>query len=162
MHQEVSSIPSQGTCSGCGPDPQWGACRRQPINVLSHRCFSLFPLSQINIGENNFFFILTQGYFYIYLQIEQEGERDEEREKHLCERDTPCGRHPHDPNQGRGQTATEVRAPNGNRTQVSLVRRPTLQPLSQTCQGNFFFFKEKYIVRNQAISWLSKWISTLS
>nr|KAF6438049.1 hypothetical protein HJG59_008739 [Molossus molossus] len=37
MHQEVtSSIPGQGTCPGCGPKPQCGACRRRPIDVLSH------------------------------------------------------------------------------------------------------------------------------
>ena len=34
-HQPVnqgvaSSIPGQGTCLGCGPDPRWGACERQP------------------------------------------------------------------------------------------------------------------------------------
>nr|KAF6453387.1 poly(ADP-ribose) polymerase family member 4 [Molossus molossus] len=29
MHQEVTgSIPSQGTCPGCGLNPQWEACRR--------------------------------------------------------------------------------------------------------------------------------------
>ena len=26
----TSSIPSQGTCLGCGPGPQYGACERQP------------------------------------------------------------------------------------------------------------------------------------
>ena len=30
-NQKVAgSIPSQGTCLGCGPDPQLGACKRQP------------------------------------------------------------------------------------------------------------------------------------
>ena len=29
------SIPSQGTCLGCGPDPQWEACERQPHIVIS-------------------------------------------------------------------------------------------------------------------------------
>ena len=34
-------IPSQGTCLGCGPDPQLGAWERQLIYVsLTHRCFS--------------------------------------------------------------------------------------------------------------------------
>nr|KAF6444196.1 hypothetical protein HJG59_008506 [Molossus molossus] len=54
MHQKVaSSIPSQGTCPGCVPDPQWGACRRRPINVLSHRCFYLsLPLpSPLSKGQ---------------------------------------------------------------------------------------------------------------
>ena len=33
----TSSIPSQGTCLGCGPGPQLGACKRQPIDVsLTH------------------------------------------------------------------------------------------------------------------------------
>nr|KAF6444152.1 hypothetical protein HJG59_008467 [Molossus molossus] len=37
MHEGVvGSIPGQGTCPGCGPNLQWGACRRWPINVLSH------------------------------------------------------------------------------------------------------------------------------
>ena len=26
----AGSIPSQGTCLGCGPGPQWGAHERQP------------------------------------------------------------------------------------------------------------------------------------
>ena len=35
------SIPSQGTCPGCRPGPQLGACERQPVDVsLAHRCFS--------------------------------------------------------------------------------------------------------------------------
>nr|KAF6500747.1 hypothetical protein HJG59_007803 [Molossus molossus] len=63
MHQEVtSSIPGQGTCPGSRPDPQWGVCRRQPINVLSYRCFclSLFLplpscLSNINKEKKIFF-----------------------------------------------------------------------------------------------------------
>ena len=34
MKQEVTGlIPSQGTCLGCGPGPQLGACKRQPIDV---------------------------------------------------------------------------------------------------------------------------------
>ena len=45
-------IPSQGTCLGCGPGPQSGACERQPHTdvSLTHQCFSpslspSFPLS---------------------------------------------------------------------------------------------------------------------
>nr|KAF6399863.1 hypothetical protein HJG59_010132 [Molossus molossus] len=46
LHPEVAgSIPGQGTCPGFRPDPQWGACRRRPIDVLSHRCFSLLSFS---------------------------------------------------------------------------------------------------------------------
>ena len=30
----ASSIPSQGTCLGCGPDPQLGECERQPLVSL--------------------------------------------------------------------------------------------------------------------------------
>ena len=38
----VGSIPGQSTCLGCKLDPQWGANRRQPIDVsLLHPCFSL-------------------------------------------------------------------------------------------------------------------------
>ena len=29
----ASSVPSQGTCLGCGPGPQLEACERQPIDV---------------------------------------------------------------------------------------------------------------------------------
>ena len=38
------SIPSQGTCLGCGPGPQWGACERQPhIDVSLPLFLLLFP-----------------------------------------------------------------------------------------------------------------------
>ena len=41
----TSSIPSQGTCLGCGPDPQLGVCERQPhIDVSLPLTLSL-PLS---------------------------------------------------------------------------------------------------------------------
>ena len=44
VNQKVAgSIPSQGTCLGCGPGPQLGACERQPINVsLTHWSFPPF------------------------------------------------------------------------------------------------------------------------
>ena len=33
----ASSVPSQGTCLGCGLVPSWGARKRQPVDVsLSH------------------------------------------------------------------------------------------------------------------------------
>nr|KAF6492389.1 hypothetical protein HJG59_009593 [Molossus molossus] len=60
MHQEVAGlILSQDTCPGCGPNPQCGACRRRPIDVLSHQCFYLSlpltsSLSEINKGKTNF------------------------------------------------------------------------------------------------------------
>ena len=45
-------FPSQGTCLGCGPGPQFWACERQPIDVfLSRWCFWLSPsllLSKVN------------------------------------------------------------------------------------------------------------------
>ena len=47
----AGSIPSQDTCLGCGPGPQLGACKKQPIDVsLAHWCSSpsfspSFPLS---------------------------------------------------------------------------------------------------------------------
>ena len=38
----AASTPSRGTCLGCGPGSQLGACERQLINVsLVHRCFFL-------------------------------------------------------------------------------------------------------------------------
>ena len=36
----VSSIPSQGTCLGCGPGPQQGVCERQSHTDVS---LPLFP-----------------------------------------------------------------------------------------------------------------------
>ena len=44
-NQRVSgSIPSQGTCLGCRPGPQWGACERQPYIDVSLPLFLLpFP-----------------------------------------------------------------------------------------------------------------------
>ena len=38
VNQKVTgSIPTQGTCFGCPPGPQLGACERQPIDVfLAH------------------------------------------------------------------------------------------------------------------------------
>ena len=34
MNRKVaSSVPSQGTCLGCGPGPQLEACERQPIDI---------------------------------------------------------------------------------------------------------------------------------
>ena len=39
----IGSIPSQGTCLGCGPDPQKGACERQPhIDVSLPLCLLPF------------------------------------------------------------------------------------------------------------------------
>ena len=48
-HQPVNqritgTIPSQGTCLGCGPGPQYGACERQPHIDVSLPLFHLpFP-----------------------------------------------------------------------------------------------------------------------
>ena len=40
----VGSIPSQGTCLGCGPGPQWGAHEGQPhIDVSLALFLSPFP-----------------------------------------------------------------------------------------------------------------------
>ena len=40
----ASSIPSQGTCLGCRPGPQWGARERQPHMDVSLPLFLLpFP-----------------------------------------------------------------------------------------------------------------------
>ena len=41
-NQKVTGwIPSQGTCLGCRPGPQSGACESQPIDAsLAHQCFS--------------------------------------------------------------------------------------------------------------------------
>ena len=43
----AGSIPSQGTCLGCGPGPQWGAHERQPHIDVSSPSFSFpSPLSK--------------------------------------------------------------------------------------------------------------------
>ena len=45
-HQPVNlkvagSFPGRGTCPGCWPGPQLGACERQPIDIsFTHQCFS--------------------------------------------------------------------------------------------------------------------------
>ena len=45
----TGSIPSQGTCLGCGPGAQQGACERQPhINVSFLLFFPPFPSVKIN------------------------------------------------------------------------------------------------------------------
>ena len=43
VNQRVAgAIPSQGTCLGCGPGPQWGVCERQPhIDVFLPLFYSL-------------------------------------------------------------------------------------------------------------------------
>nr|KAF6413560.1 hypothetical protein HJG59_009763 [Molossus molossus] len=96
---------------------------------------SLVYKNAIDFFLSFFFFNLTRDIFPFFVQIEREGGRG--REKHRCE-----GTHrvaaTRTTNQGRGCTATEICALSGNRTRVSLYRRPTLQPLSQTGQGRFF------------------------
>ena len=55
----AGSIPSPGTCLGCGPGPQYGACEKQRIDVsLAHPCFppSPSPLLPFSLNINNFFF----------------------------------------------------------------------------------------------------------
>ena len=42
----TSSIPSQGTCLGCGPGPWWGVCKRQPHANVSLPLF-LPPLPYV-------------------------------------------------------------------------------------------------------------------
>ena len=54
----AGSIPSQGTCLGCGPGPWLGACERQPICVsLTQQCFypslSSFILLSLKINLKN-------------------------------------------------------------------------------------------------------------
>nr|KAF6452965.1 hypothetical protein HJG59_008246 [Molossus molossus] len=93
--------------------------------------------------KTQFWFPLPLFFFYPHLRTflhsssDRAGGREEEREKHRCERDTATGYHPHDPNRGRGQTAIEVRALSRNRTWDSLVHGLTLLSLSQTGQGTF-------------------------
>ena len=51
----AASIPSQGTCLGCGPGPQLGAYKRQLINVsLARQCFcpSLSPSLTLSLKIN--------------------------------------------------------------------------------------------------------------
>ena len=40
----ASLIPSQGTCLGCGPGPQLGVCKRQPIDISLLSFSFLSPL----------------------------------------------------------------------------------------------------------------------
>ena len=47
----TSSIPSQGTCLGCGPGPYLSACERQ-----TYRCFSLSPSLPLSLKINKIFF----------------------------------------------------------------------------------------------------------
>ena len=68
VNQRVTGlIPEQGTCLSCGPGPQMGVHRRQPIDVsLAHPCFfpcflppspSLFKPSKLtNIWHGKVFF----------------------------------------------------------------------------------------------------------
>ena len=45
-NQRVAGLlPSQGTCLGCGPGPQWGVCERQPHIDVSLLLF--LPLSPL-------------------------------------------------------------------------------------------------------------------
>ena len=37
----LGSVPSQGTCLGCGPGPQWGVCKRQTHTYVSLPVFLL-------------------------------------------------------------------------------------------------------------------------
>ena len=49
VNQRVAgSIPSQGTCLGCGPGPQLGACEGQPINISP----LLFPSLTLSLKIN--------------------------------------------------------------------------------------------------------------
>ena len=50
VNQKVaSSIPSSGTCLGCGPGPQWGVHERQPhIDVSLPLCLPFPSLKKIN------------------------------------------------------------------------------------------------------------------
>nr|KAF6501021.1 hypothetical protein HJG59_008017 [Molossus molossus] len=70
------------------PSVSLGLHRRQ--TPLCPSCFDVL-LSQVFNSEHFLLFvflILTQGYFYIYLQTELEGERGEERERKINVRET--------------------------------------------------------------------------
>ena len=46
-NQKVADlVSSQGTCPGCGPGPQLGACRRQPVNFSFLLFLPPFSLSK--------------------------------------------------------------------------------------------------------------------
>ena len=48
-HRVTSSIPSQDTCLGCGPGPQWGVRKRQLHIDISLPLFLLpFPSLKVN------------------------------------------------------------------------------------------------------------------
>ena len=48
----MGSIPSLGTCLGCGVGPQFGACERQPHTDVS---FSLSPYLPFSLKVNKIF-----------------------------------------------------------------------------------------------------------
>ena len=48
----AGSIPSQDTCLGCGPGPQWGAHKRQPHIDVSLPLF-LHPFPSLEINKKN-------------------------------------------------------------------------------------------------------------
>nr|KAF6450526.1 hypothetical protein HJG59_008398 [Molossus molossus] len=74
-----------------------------------------------------FFFILTRGHFSIFCSGRVGGrERNRERERNIDVKGTHRVAATRTTDQGRGQTATEVRALSGNRTRVSQDRRPML------------------------------------
>ena len=52
----AGSIPSQGTCLGCGPGPQLGASEKQLIDVTRRFSPSLSPSLPLSLKINKIFF----------------------------------------------------------------------------------------------------------
>ena len=65
------SIPGQGTCLGCGPDPWLGLCERQTIDVSLYLFLPPFPISKNklkNIFYKEFFGKGSSVYNYLFFK----------------------------------------------------------------------------------------------
>nr|KAF6379002.1 hypothetical protein mMyoMyo1_009872 [Myotis myotis] len=131
MGEKHRSAASCTSPTGDVPAIQVHALDRNRTWDLSVRRPTLYPLSQTGFGH--FFFKI---YFIDLLQRGRERDREYEtsmREKHRSAASctSPTGDVP----------ATQVHAPDRNRTQDPSVRKPMLYPLSQTGFGCPFFIR---------------------
>nr|KAF6450532.1 hypothetical protein HJG59_008400 [Molossus molossus] len=115
---------------------QWGLIL---LNHHFHKDFQKIFKKKLDLAKDSsqvtfitfFFLILTRGHFSIFCSDRVEGregkrEREREKERNIDAKGTHRVATTCTTNQGRGQTATEVRALSGNRTRVSPDRRPVL------------------------------------